>query len=165
MHGKLGITPAILGLFCLAYASGADALDPRVASELVTLIADSTTPTCPATSDPHTFNDRLLPDGSRSAFVVPAGRVFVVTSYDWVIEGSSQANNTVWTGVALFNGSGYVHAVTSGAAADSIGRAAGGAVVPSGIAVRPGTALCFNYVGGAGTASSARVHGFLADDR
>lgn len=165
MHGNSTSVPAILGLLCLAHASDAYALEPRVASELVTLIADASTPVCPATSTPHTFNDRLLPDGSRTAFVIPAGRVFVITSYDWVIEGSTQANNTVWTTVALFNGSGYVNAVSSGAAADSIGRAAGGAVVPHGVAVRPGAAMCFNFVGGADNTSSARAHGFLADDR
>lgn len=156
---------ATIGLVCLAYATNASAIEPRASSEMVTLIADSATSVCPATTAPHTFSDRLMPDGSRTSFTIPAARVLVITSYDWVIENSSQTGGTVWTSVALYDGSGYVNAVTSGAPADGIGRAAGGTVVPSGLAVKAGTAMCFNFVGGAGTGSSARVHGFLADNR
>lgn len=103
---------------------------------------------CPATSVPHTFGDRLLPNGTRVPFTIPAGQVLVITSYDWVIEGSTQINGTVWTTVALFDGTGNVSALSSGAAADSIGRAAGNTAVPNGVVVKPGTAMCFNFVGG-----------------
>jgi hypothetical protein len=155
----------LVGFAGLTLLTGAcSAALPRP-SQLVTLIADGTTPICPATTVPHAFSDRLLPDGGRAPFTIPAGKVLVLTSYDWVIEGSSQANNTVWTSVALSSGSAYVNAFAAGAMADSIGRAAGYTVVPSGVAVRPGTTMCFNFVGGANATSSfGRIHGFLADD-
>jgi hypothetical protein len=159
----------LVGFAGLALVTGACSATLPRPSQLVTLIADGTTPICPGTSVPHAFNDRLLPNGGRAPFTIPAGKVLVLTSYDWVIEGSSQPNNTVWTTVALASASGsgyvYVSAFASGAMADSIGRAAGYRVVPSGVPVRPGTTMCFNFVGGANAMSSfARIHGFLADD-
>ena len=166
MSTEHAFASALIGLACLTLATNAYSLEPKKASELATLIADTSTPICPATTVPHTFSDRVLPDGTRVSFTIPLGKVFVITSYDWVIEGSTQANNTVWTTVALFNGSGYVSALASGAAADSIGRAAGNTIVSRGVVVKAGTAMCFDFVGGANTTSSfARIHGFLAEDQ
>lgn len=165
MSAKHAFASAFIGLACLTLGSNAYSLDARNASGLVTLIADSSTPVCPATSVPHTFGDRLLPNGTRVPFTIPAGQVLVITSYDWVIEGSTQINGTVWTTVALFDGTSYVSALSSGAAADSIGRAAGNTAVPNGVVVKPGTVMCFNFVGGADPPSFARIHGFFADDR
>src|SRR5579864_492187 len=93
--------------------------------QLLTLISDSSTPVCPNTTVPHTFGDRLLSDGSRIPFSIPPGHVFVITSFDWVIEGSSQAKNTVWTAVTVIGPKKSTNALFSGAMADSIGRAAG----------------------------------------
>jgi hypothetical protein len=140
-----------------------DLLEPGRPGDLVTLISDSSTPICPATSVPHTFGDRLLPDGTRVPFAVPHDHVFVITSFDWVVEGSSQANNNVWTAVTLI-GAGTNNALFSGAPVDSIGRAAGSTVVPGGIVVQPGTVMCLDFVGGSSDAF-ARLHGFLAPKR
>jgi len=145
------LVPSLLGGSALAQT-----LKP---SQLVTLIADDSTPVCPNTSVPHTFSDRLLPDGSRKPFKIPAGQAFVITSFDWVIEGSSQANGNVWTGVTLI-GAGKNNALYSSAAADSIGRASGHTDVPNGVVVFPNTAMCLDYVGGA-TDSFATIHGYL----
>jgi 5'(3')-deoxyribonucleotidase len=111
-------------------------------------ISDSSTPVCPATTVPHVFSDRLLLDGTRMPFTIPSGQVLVVTSFDWVVEGSSQANNTVWTAVTLI-GAGKNNALFSGAMADSIGRAAGATTIPEGVVVQPGTVMCLDFVGGA----------------
>ena len=152
-----------VGLACMTLVASVHALEPTKASELVTLISDAKTPICPNTSSPHTFGDRLMPDGTRVPFRFSNDLVLVITSFDWVVEGSSQANNTVWTAVELM-GAGKELAVFSGAHADSIGRAAGYTVVPNGFAVKSGTVLCMDTVGGA-TDVFARVHGFLAPNR
>lgn len=154
---------ALMGLFCLALLACTPPPPPMKPSDLVTLIADSSTPICPQTSVPHTFHDRLMPDGTRVPFTIPANMVFVVTSFDWVVEGSSQPRNTVWTAVTWM-GAGKNNAFFSEALADSIGRAAGSVTIPNGVVVRPGTVMCLDYVGGASD-SFGRVHGFLAPDR
>jgi hypothetical protein len=151
---------------CLTLTACSRQLEPRSASDLVTLIADASTPICPATTVPHAFNDRLLPDGTRSAFTIPGGKVLVITSYDWEVEGSSQANNAIWTAVVLATGStpnGSI-AFFAGGTADSIGRAVGHTTVPAGVVVKPGTIMCHDVVGGVSSAAG-RIHGFLADDR
>ena len=155
----------VCGVACLLLAAGAVVSQTEHASgtapatsTLVTLISDSLTPICPATTVPHTFGDRLYPDGSRKAFTIPAGHVFVITSFDWDVEGSSQANNTVWTAVTLMGPASNVNALYSGATADSIGRAAGSTLVPNGIVIGSGTTMCMDYVGGA-TSADARLHG------
>lgn len=166
MNAKLAFASAFISLTCLTLATNSYSLDAKIPSSVVTLIADPTTPICPNTTDPHTFSDRLLSDGSRVPFTIPTGQVLVITSYDWVIEGSTEANNTVWTGVAIFNGPNGVMALSSGARADSIGRAAGNSIVPNGVVVKPGKVMCFNYVGGAANLGTfARIHGFLTEDR
>ena len=109
---------------CLLLAACTSTVQPSKASDLVTLISDSSTPVCPATTVPHVFSDRLLPDGRRVPFTIPQGQVFVVASFDWVVEGSTQSNNTVWTAVT-FIGADKNNSVFSGSMADSIGRAAG----------------------------------------
>jgi len=106
------------------------------------------------------FGDQLLPDGSRKRFTIPRGHVFVITSFDWVVEGSSQASNTVWTAVTLIGPSMKTNALFSGATADSIGRAAGSTLVPDGIPVSSETVMCLDYVG-AVTDAFARLHGYL----
>jgi len=146
----------------LALAGCSTQVEP-LPSQLVTLIADSSTPICPATTVPHVFSDRLFPDGTRMPFTIPSGQVFVVTSFDWVVEGSSQVNGTVWTAVTLM-GTGKNNALFSSAAADSIGRAAGTTAVPRGFVVQPGTVMCLDFVGGA-TSSMARLHGYIAQQR
>jgi hypothetical protein len=159
---------ASIGLTCLIFIGAAsvntDSLAPTRANDLVTLIADSSTPICPQTSVPHIFGDRLLPDGTRVPFAIPEGRVFVITSFDWVVEGSTQANNNVWTAVTLMGSGNNNNAFFSAAQADSIGRAAGSTTVPSGVAVGHGTTMCLDFVGGASD-SFARLHGFLTPKR
>jgi hypothetical protein len=151
---------AITFMACLVLSGCTAPVEPIKPSDLVTLIADSSTPICPATTVPHLFSDRLLPDGTRAPFTIPSNMVLIITSYDWVVEGSSQANNTVWTAVTLM-GTGKNNALFSGAMADSIGRAAGTTTIPNGVTVDPGTMMCLDFVGGAASAF-ARVHGFLA---
>ena len=151
------------GLACMTLVTSAQALEPAKASDLVTLISDAKTPICPNTTVPHTFGDRLMPDGTRVPFRFPNDLVLVITSFDWIVEGHSQPNTTVWTAVQLI-GAGREVAVYSGAHADGIGRAAGSTVVPNGFAVKSGTVLCMDAVGAA-TTVSARVHGFLAPNR
>jgi hypothetical protein len=155
------------GLFCLTLAAVAmfsqtqrSSGQAPATSSLVTLISDSSTPICPATTVPHTFGDRLFPDGSRKPFTIPVGHMFVITSFDWIVEGSSQPNNTVWTAVTLMGAGSTANALFSGATADSIGRAAGSTLVPNGVAIGSGTTMCMDYVGGA-TSADARLHGYL----
>ena len=101
-----------------------------------------------------------MPDGRRVPFTIPAVQLLVITSYDWVLEGSTQAGNTVWTGVDLIGASASNNGVLSAAVADKSGLAAGYIAVPAGIVVAPGTTLCLDYLGGAKNAFG-RVHGYL----
>ena len=146
-------------LVCLIIVTGTALSQTAPKRILVTLISDSSTPICPSATVPHTFGDRLLANGNRTPFTIPPGYIFVITSFDWVVEGSSQAKNTVWTAVTL-GGAGKNNALFSGAIADSIGRAAGSTIVPDGIAVASGTVMCLDFVGGA-TDAFARLHGYL----
>lgn len=151
---------AFLEMTCCLFLTSSVLAQGTLPSHLVTLISDPATPICPATSVPHTFSDRLYPDGTRKAFTIPTGQVLVITSFDWVVEGSSQANNNVWTGFALI-GTGKNIALFSSGPADSIGRAAGHSDVPDGIVVYPGVAMCLDVVGGV-TSAYGRIHGYLA---
>ncbi len=148
---------------CLLFAACTHTTAPTKPSELVTLIADPSTAICPATTVPHVFGDRLQPDGTRVPFTIPNGQVLVITSFDWVVEGSTQANNAVWTAIT-FMGSGKNNALFSGAMTDSIGRAAGTTLVPDGIVVAPGTVLCLDFVAGA-SAAYGRAHGYLTKNQ
>lgn len=160
---------ALASLFALlpglTVAPDAHALDAASASSLVTLIADASTPTCPATTASRSFGDRLLPNGTRVRFTVPDGQVLVITSFDWVADQGFRFDETTWATVDLFDGSRYQHAVVSSARFDLRGRAAGNTVVPDGIVVRSGTAMCFGFDGTVSADRSfARIHGFLARD-
>ena len=156
----------MVSLFVAVLAGCSNRLGPAKASDLVTLISDSSTPICPATTTPHIFGDRLLPDGSRVPFTIPDGQVLVVTSYDWMVTGSTYAKNTMWTALVVTtpkakNGN---LVFFSGAAADSIGTATGSTAIPEGVAVAPGASLCMDTLGGTSSAYG-HLHGYLVANR
>ncbi len=154
---------SLFALAGLAFAPHAHSLEPPNASSLVTLIADQSTPICPATTASHTFGDRLLANGRRTRFTVPAGQVLVITAIDWAVESSVRFDETGWAAVDLSDGSGYQHAFTSSARFDLRGRAAGSSIVPNGVAVGPGTTMCLAFDAPVSAATAfARIHGFLA---
>lgn len=155
----------VIAFYSLFLAPLAYALEAATASSHVTLIADVSTPICPATTNLRTFGDRLLPNGTRVRFTVPDGQVLVVTSLEWVVEQASQFNDTAWVTLDLFDGTRYQHALIATGHFDFRGRAAGNTVVPDGVVVRSGTAMCFGFDGSLSPERSfARIHGFLARD-
>ena len=165
MRARHALASMFVAFACLALAPHAHSLEPPNASSLVTLIADQSTPICPATTTSHTFGDRLLANGRRIRFTVPTGQVLVITALDWAVESSIRFDETGWAAVDLFDGSGYQHAFISDARFDLRGRAAGNSVVPNGVAVGPGTTMCLAFDAPvSGATAFARIHGFLARD-
>jgi hypothetical protein len=135
------------------------ALSAAKSSDLVTLESSGTTdPACPLGGTP--FATRILADGTRAAFTIPAKRVLVITSVDYAFEtpipdgAPAVFHVTLQTAIESVN-------VLSGATLSNGGFGTGTAEVAAGIAVKPGPALCAE----AGTTRSALLHGFLAKDK
>jgi len=165
MRARRALASTFVAFACLALAPPARSLEPPNASSLVTLIADVSTPICPATTASRAFGDRLLPNGTRVRFTVPDGQVLVITSLEWVVDQTTRFDETAWAALDLFDGTRYQHALIATGRFDLRGRASGNVAVPDGVVVRPGTAMCFGFDGPLSPErSSARIHGFLARD-
>ena len=89
---------------------------PTTAEDYVVLERRFDTTRVECTSDQGVATNRVLPDGTRELFVVPAGKAFVLTDLEGEI--------TEKTGAAWFIGSiGYLTATLTGAVADQRVRA------------------------------------------
>src|ERR1051325_10382913 len=66
-------------------AEAADMLGPKDASQIVHVLANVASNSCPgrpSTAGGFQFDQLLGPDGSRGAFEIPAGKVLVITSIE-----------------------------------------------------------------------------------
>jgi hypothetical protein len=163
-------------LTCLTLASadesiGSNNVQPGVthlgvkASQLVSLRGTGICPGFPASFG---MTDRINPDGSiRTMFVVPRGKVLVVTDFDWsarsAVPGSrlvvrlSIVNASTVTGTELL--------ATNPVAADSFGRVASHVHLTGGIVVakRSATLCAEPEVPSGDPAFDIHVYGYLAD--
>jgi hypothetical protein len=141
----------------LLLPSSAPALEPKRASDLVTLFATGEG-LCPIAG--LSFGTRILSDGTQVPFTIPPKHVLVITGFEFVRDGVTAGQGT--TGLVSQQPTGAVTASpllqASGVAAAN-GFVSGSAVADPGIAVRPGAPLC---VGGA---DAAILRGFLAKDK
>jgi len=159
-------TLAIASLLLVALAAHARAasLAPRHASDIVTLVTSGTPCPFPVAGD-LLFDRQIRPDGTNVPFTVPAGKVLVVTGYEF-------RSVTPYAGRAV---AGLLFPATSGVGDQR--WAVGEPVVLSGANVvivntqAPNltfkTDICLETADGVlpGPVSSGIVHGFLAPDR
>jgi len=103
-------------------------------------------------------------DGSRPAFVIPAGMVFIVTGMDWVQFSTVGRNNETLFLHALVPGgviwpSVILHANGSGEAR------AGGSQAVTGVIFKSGQTMCVSPNNGSMGSVVVLVHGYLARER
>ena len=140
------------------------------ASDTVTLQADSqlSAPCAGSPAGEITFDRSVVKSGGTvGPFTLPAGKVLVVTSFDWYALGSAQGANRSRTGM-LFRAHGGVNgpSAQSTALADSQGKAGASEVFPTGLVLQsPGT-LCLQMDQVVqGEVVIGVVNGYLAPDR
>jgi hypothetical protein len=147
----------------LALRAEAAVVAPSKPSEVITLAGDtSTSASCPSGAVIGKMIDKQHnPDGTITTFTVPAGQVFVATSWDW--SGTGAASSSIVTGLVLIDSTATLLGTfsQSSASSDSSGLAGGTVVVPSGFVIKSGVSMC--YAGG-GTRSVV-VHGFFTKDK
>jgi hypothetical protein len=137
-------------------------LAPVNPSDLVHLEAMGTgdpQPPCPTAS--RLIDTRVLPDGTTTPFIIPAGFVLIITSADFHAEYLPDFNYEF--NIFRPNGSSIIHA---NGKSDVNGRVFGEVKIPTGVAIKPGAALCAAaefFTGRVG--AFARIDGFLAKDK
>jgi hypothetical protein len=146
----------------LAGCSGAVALEPTLPSQTV-MLTTAGSPSCGPAEETALAN-RVLPDGTRVPFTLPAGQVLVVTGMAWNIFGQTPNQLKVVSVGAKPNANVIALKFVTAALADGTGRATGSVLVPN-VVVRsaPGLPIC---AGGISTQSSGGVfvYGFLTTD-
>ena len=153
-----------LGLLLATSAAGA-VLAPKKASDVRTVYGTAAaSPACPGTGGWLLLDDVSNYDGTFTPFSIPAGSVFVVTSWEWVVLGATPSA-TVLAYLAVADGSGGFSVLAADVAtADAGGAAKGQRTMPSGVTIKGGgPSLCYAFVG---TIADQVVlaHGFLAKD-
>jgi hypothetical protein len=145
----------------LGTRSAEAALAPSKASMLVTLRSSGAT--CGA-SPWKALDTRVNPDGTLSPFVIPEGRVLVVTSVDWrqgLIAAGQHSEFFLFPSATNISIN-YPIAQAVGAGAGPTG---GGSFVVTGTVIGPGTPCWgINDLSNIGSAD-ALVHGFLAPNK
>jgi hypothetical protein len=145
-------------------------LVPQLASDTVTLSASSLA-SAPCGNSPafemFTFDKFVVKNsGVLEPFTLPAGKVLVVTSFDWVAYGSPRnLARTASLNPATSFGFNAAEAQST-ALADSNGKAGGSETFPSGIVLQNPGKLCLRLEPKvAGEVVSGVINGFLAPDR
>lgn len=146
-------------------------LEPLLASDTLTLIASSRfSPSCgnPAV-EMFAFDQVVIKNsGVTQPFTLPAGKVLVVTGFDWLATGSPAVANQLRT--AFLNpatSAGFNAAeAESTALADSTGKAGGSETFPTGIVLQNPARFCLQmYPAVTGEVASGVINGFLAPDK
>lgn len=146
----------------LTTTHAAGAVTAKKPSELRTVRGDSETSAACFATGGFRVDVRQLPDGTTAPFSIPAGFVFVITSWDWQTSPAGSfsgvdlyiatAANTVDTPLSF---------VSNGRALGVPGFAGGSVTTPDGAVVKAGATLC-----AAGANHTAVVvRGFLVKDK
>ena len=137
---------------------------PKRASDVVTLGTAYPPAPCPASATALLFDTRILSDGTRAPFAIPAGKVLVVTGLDYVsdgVSGSAVAATLIHatSGEQLFTTVGTVHNFGVGSDVAHHSTAVPQLVVKG--------AVCLQTDSGTSPPlpSQGVLHGFLAPDR
>jgi hypothetical protein len=149
-------------------------LEPQVASDTVSIQASSFfSDTCGRPGQGFFAFDRSVVKfgGTVEPFTIPAGKVLVVTSFDWSAEGSPAVANQARTAF-LFRvvGAGGINgpSAQSTAIADSNGRAGGSETFPTGMVLQNPGQLCLAMgvpTPVPGEVLTGVLQGFLAPDK
>ena len=164
-HPALGCLIALVfAVLVPGFASraAADSLAPKKPSDLRVIGGNASSPLC-TSGAARAVGYQYNSDGTVGTFSIPAGSVFVVTSWDWKIAGATPSEIQSASLVVDPN-TGAAPALMSFASAQTNGSgdAAGNMELPVGAAVKPGATLCFLYNG---TSVFVTVHGFMAKDK
>ena len=137
----------------------AGGLAPSKASQLITVA--SSTSACNI-SGTFKVNTQQNPDGTTTPFSVPAGLVFVVTSYDWFLASSGSPGATVLLQLTVEAATSFSLVSAQIQKTDANGFAGGNVQLPPGFVVKSGANLCAATLG---VSPAVVVHGFLAKDK
>ena len=157
---------AIVFFGIMGLPSASLALEAKTASDIVTL-RGSPESACPVTGVRFT---QQFPDGTdaTSNFSVPAGQVFVVTSFQWFLGGGSAGTlgNVFPASVSVqTTGNDRVRVLRSIGITSGNGNAGGNVVMPTGFVAGPGTIPCLEPTTSAPFVLDGYLHGLLAPDR
>lgn len=164
MFRVLLATATLAALAAVTSPVDAASLAPSKPSEAVTVLINTIGGPCPTGTAQHFATSfRLNADGTQSPFVIPPKSVFVVTSFDYLLNGGEPGR---YLGVSVFAaapGAPSIGALSTAAGiADPLGRVRGNNVVPFGMVVKPPAALCGELTTAEG---QVLVHGFFAKDK
>ncbi len=149
----------VLTLTPAAYAGG---LAPRKPSDLRTVMTSGSA--CPSpVSSAAALDTQQNPDGTNSAFSIPAGSVFVVTSADIKLGGVT-AGSAVGGFFLAVNGGNASTLSGCGGNAGTNGTFFVSCTFPDGVTVKSWTTLCFNSQGVVGF-ELILAHGFITKDK
>jgi len=143
----------MLAALLTAAPAHAGGLAPKKPSDLRTV---TTGLGCPGFSGSVIVDNQQNPDGTQTAFSIPAGSVFVVTSYNFI--ASAGPGLTASGNLFIPNGVGLSIVDVGYAATDTNGLGGVSVTTPNGIVVKSGSVLC-------ATETSTVVHGFIAKDK
>ncbi|HKA54802.1 MAG TPA: hypothetical protein VKJ47_14175 [Candidatus Binatia bacterium] len=159
----------------IATLSGGGGLMPLKASDVRTLAATfppvlDVSMACPSNGfggiSSSSFNAELLPGGGGvfEDFSIPSGQVFVVTSFDWTMEGAPPSQ-LVTVELALEGTTGFnLTSALSPATSDSGGRAGSQQTLGPGIILKSGNLLCLRTRTSGSIIMNGHVQGFFAAD-
>ena len=160
---RLRAVAAALGSLALALPAAAGPLAPTKPSQLVSARAVSTP--CPFPTEKgnnaYQITSMSTPDGVQAEFAIPPKQVFVITSAYLTLTGAP-ANDTAQLYLFAVEGDSASILTEGVAPTNANGLAIVERVLPTGIAVKSGKALC--VLGSQGN-SLGSVSGFFAKDR
>jgi hypothetical protein len=151
---------AVLAFF--SATAHAAVLGPTRASDLVNVVAfPGFSGVCCSASE-TAFDITFDADGERQPFVIPPGKVFVVTGIEWnSFLGTPNRQTLAVLSLSRPTGCDGLFA-NSTALADGAGSAGNTLTVPNGLRIRPGQKLCLFMSNG--SLNTARATGYLAKD-
>ena len=153
----LGLCP---GMVAPATAGG---LAPKKASDLRS-VTGSGNPCPNGFPNYRALDSQGNADGTTSSFSVPVGSAFIVTSFDWTVCTNPGTMFLADAKLVITNGAVFSIAARGIGELGASGCAGGTVQIPSGVAVKGGSTLCFEDYFASGS-SGVTVHGFTTKDR
>jgi hypothetical protein len=137
-------------------------LGPVRASDLVRLIAFADSPsTCPSFGIPF---EQIAPNGVRTPFVIPPGKVLVITSVHFEVFNGNPSTNVNAVVSEQMAGQAFRLTLATGTALLDAGGEGGGAIlILTGVRVPAGRTVCMQPAGGGLTGGI--LYGYLAPDQ
>lgn len=156
-----GAVFALTGTLLWVGTAHAGDLAPQKASDLRTITQSGAS--CPGImGSSQVLDTQRNPDGTSTAFSIPPGSVFVVTSYSFSGGGAGFAQGTEDSVYLGINTAGNPLLIAHcGATSGANTGFAGSCAIPDGVAVKSGSVLCTWPL----SEVEVLVHGFIAKDK